>query len=272
MLLIDPGHDYDNLDDLSTVPTHGTVGGNIAWREALKLFGLTAEDEPLVQPTFTVGAGWGPTKGAMERTPKGSLHGIFSQSTDTGTTEYAGWVLPEAFGDYIAARLAMTTEAVNHEFALALHYRTTRGGIAGGTSPIVGVFTGAQQAVAVRATVVFPSSETNAAGTPIGTPNLLNTETLVLAACKQWPNGVITTPDGSDVKGFLGFGLYPPFSDALHHMPSYVFRRAHLIDLTAAGLTARQFCAREAATATANFAVGGRWNGDSVPTAPSTIP
>ncbi len=271
LLIIEPGHSRSGLVG---VPRGGATVTNLARKEAARLCGLTSADLADLDPTFVLGSDTGATKLKLERTPKGRLHMIVSQSVDTVNTA-AYFDFPAAILEYIYDNVA---NGSGSSLTAIFRYRTTRAQATSGTP--------AQQLqFAVRTTSPISNNlfEIRQAAQRAGTVTTtgadlapLNTEVArVLDGADDWA----TEPDSlAAVTGRIGVGHFVPqyaLSGYLGGAPSLVFERFDLIDQTvnaAAGLDPAQVLSDLDADWQAAHASGGRYHGDTLPTDPATLP
>lgn len=309
LMLLEPGASdtgsiYAPTPVLATgaAPTNGQVLYNRAWREFCVLAGISAANALAnAHPSWTIGGGWVTgTTGKMERTPQGSIHGIVSQTVDT-TTSSVYLTPPAALATYLYANTAIGSSPKN-KIALSLWQRTTRvspGGSFADALPMSGMYFSSGALVQLTQTLndapYADSGGGGTGGTTVGSINATGAETFRCQDGLGW--GGSAPGSAGAINSYLANWGLPQglqFSSYLHVAQSWVFRRFHLVDLTAAGLTYAQFEAMEQnewlkATAAAGTTVGayspggvllgtyalaqdGRYHGDTVPTAPSTIP
>lgn len=265
LMLIEPGHPKSTLVG---TPIDGQVIENLAYREALSLLGLTLGDRDDVDATFTIAAGWnGTTTGKLDRTTKGGLHGGVSQTVDTTTTS-ARFEFPVAIKQYVADHLAIFTDPAESSIAMSLWRRPTRAGVNSGLQPVLmGIFKTSNGAVGgiVQTAGGSPTSGQAFVGRraypdfcPVDTPALR------ILAVARWAVSITPPITGADISAGVAFGGFPPYNSAshIHKAESFVLYRAHMVDLTAAGMTYGQFEAQEMSLFNAAFAEGGRYYND----------
>ena len=98
----------------------------------------------------------------------------------------------------------------------------------------------------------------------------LNVQAFRASSLSQFASTPVAVANVNNVGGWGAMPIFPALS--LHKAASAVHGRFHLCDLTAAGLTVQQFVELEYAEFQRAYAVGGRYYGDTVPTAPASIP
>jgi hypothetical protein len=211
----------------------------------------------------------GGTKGKIERTTKGGLHVIVSQVQSLASGDGAGITFDSAILSYLQAN-------PSHSYYLSLWYNITR--VDPSTSPtndyseMVSIGMNNSTATMIAALMgtgqFFPASNlgvqavTNALGlalasigaaSPAGTPSTFGRAAAWGAATASGYNAAV-------------------LSSRNGHWPSWAYYRTYLEDLTVSGRTYATVRALDVAAQATAFASGGRYNGDTIPTAPSTIP
>lgn len=269
LLLIDPNHGTSSWS--SGVPQADTYLPNLAQDIARAAIGSSSAE---VRPRLTVGSGQG-SGFVLQRTPKGGLHGIVSQSALV-TGNGARIDIPQAILDYINLN-------PNHRLFASLWLNTTR--ISGNASAstqgwVAGLGTTGTTAAnyyhfSMRTDITRPNASTspNPAGLipsggsgsdvagvkrrNIGTSGIVGTGTApLLGSAIQW-----------GAFGILASGNQTPVTS----FPSQVFYRFYLEDLTISGRTYAQVDAIDSKMYTDKILTsGGAYNGDT-PNNPSSV-
>jgi len=201
--------------------------------------------------------------GLFERTPKGGLHIISSQSTQQ-TFREALITIPDAVRDYIFANQA-------NSYFLSLWYRVTRVD-ANNSGPYVaikhsngrGIFDVGRSGASAS---IVPSNNVVAAGAR-------NTVGLVHEQLANTWDGTALDSAANLLRTAMGFGfVHGAYGDhGLNKSMSAVVYSAYLEDLTVSGQTFAQAAARDVAQRALAFGAGGRYVDDTLPTNPATIP
>lgn len=233
--------------DMSAIDTGTSFAGagtfdNLAAHEASALTGKSTTDLRLSWTNNLT-----TSQALFERTPKGGLHGIISQVTGTGNGR--AWFSCAGIQDYIAAHHA------DHDFALFLHWRTTRGRKDGNSNPPT-IQIAANSAPANNRFYYNVISDTLGAASFANLGNYKEGTIVANAMYNECPV----------------FGTPSALSGAANNCRSYVLYRLHLVDLTAAGMTMAEATAAEQGLYTQFFSPGGKYYGDTIPTQPSTLP
>jgi len=304
LMVVEPGHSMSTQLGSGVVPVNNSVIDNLAAGEARRLIVGSASD---VTPTFILGSDVGSAKWKLERTPKGGLHGIVSQTTDTINT--IGYVnVPAPIKQYMLNNLQTQTltPTTGHQFAMFAWRMVTRAGITGGlgdytANAIVGSSAGSlfQFGNAVNS-AGYGGGTTSASGNlstlaPSAQP--LNVHSFRGQMAYSWPAS--TLPTLAALTGAVGWGPIPSlnYSGYAHFSPSFVLYRFVIVDLTVLGMTyldaeTIEYTEWLAATSPAGTVIpayhitkngvsivvparvllrDGRYYNDTIPTAPSTI-
>lgn len=277
LLLIDPAHSMGAWP--AGIPATGAALPNVAQTQAMALLGTTTAAD--VQPTITYNniTAVGTAHGKTERTPKGGLHAIASQDPAVQAANGDGHVtilLPTPVKQYIL------TNAVTHTFFLGLWFRTTRAFKTGNQQNWIAGITNNVSATG-RYLVQIAASGAPGAGSRVGYHDDgggvgagLNGVRRVNVAGVGWSDPANPPGSAGGMLGYLfsagDYGTVNSYLNAKDAAASGVLYRAYLEDLTASGRTYAQAEAADAAAFTAAFASSGRYYGDTVPTAPATIP
>lgn len=277
LLLVDPAHSLSAW--ASGVPATSTKVPNLVQAQALAAVGSSTPDDVL--STFSTVGHDGTGKGLNERTPKGGLHVIHSQDPlqvpdDTSATAYTRLDIPLAIRNYLVTNMA-------HVFYASLWFRTTRAYKSGSSQNWIFTIANSTSSTGRDMIKILSHSPTTSIlsyqnvgtrddGTAAGAGAYG-----VRRAVTSGSGFRSTVPGtGSSVLGQLlaigNVGTVNSFTSAPSGGPSGVFYRSYLEDLTLSGRTFAQAEAADAAAFEAAFGPGGRYNGDTVPTAPSTIP
>lgn len=230
------------------VPAEGSTVPNLASRN-LRRLGISGGDAFMwrLDPEADNG-----TTGKIERSAKGGVHVIQSQATPIAAGKGGGLVFPTALVQHVI-------DNPTHTYAWSLWTKSTRiyggqysyvftimgdGTTQGGihSTPWLGYGTGG--AVANRRTVMGPLTPVNA------------TAAKMLAREKD--------------RFAFGFGRRATGVEALTNLPSAVFYRLTLEDLTLSGRSSAEFLSADLALHSAAFGSGGRYAGDTH-TDPATL-
>lgn len=267
LLLVEPGHPAYGW---SGVPTGGTLLPNLAAESAKSILGSSVE----VRPTWFKGAAQAASNSIFERSTKGGLHGIVSQTTGgMGATSVnasgkgAGVAIPADIIAYLKANPA-------NSYYISLWSNITR--ISGETTA------GLMPFLDYIGNKVDPSSaylQYHASGLrrPLAVPPLIaarepgTPDTLGPSIRTAGVTGFTGTMANVDAGYAAQWGV--PDATTRNHLktPSFVFYRYVLEDLTVSGRTyaaadAADFAAYTAAVTTS----GGRYYGDTF-TDPATL-
>lgn len=264
LLLLDFAHP---LEPSPTGAVSGTVFPNLARTHAAAATGLTEAQVDGVTLTSTFVSD---TQGKFERTAKGGLHGIASQTLDVASPAQYGRLLIAA--DLLAWLDAHSTD----DLFVSMWGRITRDPLNAGSGTYylnAGLAGGSGGQTAWN--VVGQSKST---GNPAGQPA---TTRIGLRASREDNGNVIINHAVSDKPSNWGttvvsrniakWGQYP--GAPLHSTPSWVLYRLYIEDLSVSGRTYAQVDALDhLAYQQQVLSPDGRYGGDTVPTDPTTVP
>lgn len=259
LLLIDPTHSSSPWP--AGVPANAAVLPNVAWKRANAMIGagdassLGVYFDDLHQAADAM----------FERTPKGGIHGIYSQVNNGNANRGAALRVQVAIRDYLYTNRA-------HRFYMSVWHRRTRAAsIAGGAlqrnAQIADATQGAQRQINFDPSETFGNTQTgfreaivrNTVGVQMRSVDGSGYNTAAPAASAnlcatafQWGN--------------YGIGQ----TAWANKSASDVFYRAYIEDLTVSGRTYAQVDALDYALWQAAFATGGRYIGDTF-TDPATF-
>lgn len=265
LMLLDFGRDYTL--GAGVVPAHGASLGNLAWEEAIATIGSGSEST--VKPSFAntfVGA---PTQGIVERTTKGGLHVITSQTVMDATGRYASLTMPAAIRDYLYANTP------SRSFYWSLWGRLTR--LSTQSTEALGHFASTSSPATVYANLLFKGAQWfPQSGTGfVGQRSVPSAEALgnfyAASAQNAWSVGTKPgTAAGTEAVFWLGArGVYEGFQR--NKANSGVWYRLYIEDLTASGRSFATVDTLDKALYDEAFGAGGRFASDSY-TNPSTVP
>lgn len=251
LILIDPASLYGAWP--AGVPGHGTKVTNLARTQAFAAAGtgVVGDYDFTVNNTLTA------TDGVLERTPKGALHGIISQSTAAGGRKFdleggaiRAYLLANPNNDYFISLWAVPTR---------LSIETTPGTLArfaGFLSSASGDTITARLASGNKMTVA-PSANrilVKESATPAVVDAPINI---------QGAHSLVPAMHASD-NAFIHFGYKDATASALNKQASWALLRVYLEDLTASGRTAAEVAAIDNELFDRDvLTVGGRYNGDT---------
>jgi len=267
LMLLEPSHPVGGLG--AGVPTDSSSFYNIGWKEAAAVIGSGTSSS--LSATVRVGGGINNgTKGKVERTALGALHGIVSQSTALASGDGMWITLPTAIRDYIAAN-------PSHRYYYSQWDRITRAntGMTGAAAVSGGVIGSDTSSYLVGIRQDIPMAPSGGADSSIN-PSL-NAVGERFASIGNTANSSLGTSQTYSSGGVWGAptGTYNAavLSTRNNNWPSFVFRRSYLEDLTVSGRSIATVRAIDQAlwNAVVNT-TGGRQYGDTVPTSPSSIP
>lgn len=262
LMLLDVAHTYSTIG--AGVPADNALLGNIAWQEAAA---LTGSDEAGVSAWFELVGGTG---FSMERTGRGGLHFMVSQSGNLGANVGAEISLPTPIRAYLAANPA-------HAYYLSAWTRLTKAAqaVVSGVTYNPATLT-VQRTVSATSNYLAYDDMTDAyplAGNPKrlgvrqdGGVNTLGNRLHAIAA-----DGWTGTPPAaaSEVRpGLLIAGARGAYTAlaASNGAPSLIVYRLYLEDLTVSGRSFAEVDAIDLAIHTRRFAAGGNLNGDTYTT------
>jgi hypothetical protein len=253
MVLLDPTNEFGSWP--AGVPT-GTVT-NLARTQAVAIAGAGAASDW----DFTVTNNLTATDGVVERTTKGGLHFIISQSTGVAGRKFTlscealrAWMAAHVNDDFFVSMWGATTrlsaETTPSTLQRAVGFLTS----ASGDSQSVRLATGNKMTVAPSANRLGVKES--------ATPAVLETPININGA-----HSVITAPGSSPEYVFAGHYN----STTLNKGASWILYRLTLENLTVSGRTYADAAAQDLSLFNAKTGSGGRYNGDSH-TAVSTLP
>ncbi|UVT31703.1 hypothetical protein SEA_PATOS_5 [Gordonia phage Patos] len=274
LLLVDPNHYAKPWS--AGVPAHLSQIPNLASAKVAQLLGAPAV-EPGVgyHSTFTLGGAINNgTKGLVERTSKGALHGIVSQSVALASGDGVNMTIHPDLRAYLAANQS-------HRYYVSQWDRLTRanaGSMPGSAAQFTGVSAASTSSTLLA--LIRTDSIYQGGGGFISDPNAfvatpgLNSAGDRFIACGPTTDQTIVV--GQTVFAGPMWGASTGTYNAAvlgtrnTFWPSFVFRRFYLEDLTVSGRTFAQ--ARDADLALHNAAVaaGGRYGGDTW-TSPASV-
>lgn len=259
LALIEPAHP---ASPLAGVPVTGGLIPNIAHKESAAALSVTDDGLAAVFANNNISG----AKGLIERTSLGGIHGIVSQNPGLANGDGATIKLPAAIRSYLYAQKS-------HALYFSIWIRTTRKS-ADNVSGMFVEFGGGnntQKMAFFRADSVVGSgaSQPNLRnGAPGGSvaPFLLN-----IAPPAGDSNTTATIPNAGPEWGPAAGTFNAAVPSWLTLLPSWVFYRMYVEDLTVSGRTYAQVDAIESALYSKHvLTAGGRYFGDTF-TSPSTI-
>jgi hypothetical protein len=267
LLLLDFGRDYT----LATggAPASGAALGNIAWKEAVALIG--SGTEATAKATFTHTLTGVPTQGVVERTTKGGVNIITSQTvldSNGGAGRYGAITIPNLVRDYLFANVPSRSIYMSAWGRLTrLATQTTDGmGYFGSTASPASIYT----QFLYRGAQWLPTS----GGAFVGAHSVPASEALgnffAAGAANNWTG---TKPGAaSSCEGVFWFGARGLFeSFQRNKAASGIWYRVYIEDLTASGRSFATVDALDKALYDEAFGAGGRFASDTF-TAAATIP
>lgn len=247
-------------DPMSGAPINGTRVPNIAWRQASAILG--AGDATTLSSTFNT-SGLSSTHGLIERTGKGGLHAIVSQSADV-SGDMARIDVPAAITAYIYNHTVDFGGSNDRQFYYSAWTRITRQWITGGSPiPLVAHVDDSSNA-AKKLAVMYLDQDAPASGPPFvghnqdpGYQPLGNVYRSI--ASQQWTTARPAAAVNQRLTLGQWGGAYAFASSALHKAASYIHYRTACVDLVALGLSyatmdAFDHCLYQAAVLSANKA------------------
>lgn len=270
--LFDLGH---SSDPLSGVPVTGGLIPNLAWQRAAAVHGSgnqTTWKLTYIQSLLT-GAS---QDGKVERTPKGGLHVIMSQSTQVGSAKGI------TIGSGAASATPLLSQYLQanwgHSYYFSLWQRITRAGLTAGAvemndftihnravDPNINHFLLRGDRIANYGTGLQQRND------PV-LPQAVGDDFRSVAV--SGPTGTAPATAASVQAALVAVGMQPAnfTSIGLNKSRSTVIYRGYLEDLTVSGRTYAQVDAIDHALWAAAFGVGGRYYGDTLPTNPTAYP
>lgn len=210
-----------------------------------------------------------------ERTAKGGIHGIVTQSGSQTATETYMLYGPKAVSDYILAH-------PTHQFYFSLWSLVTRAGLTSlaGQSPFHytnGVAATTNNLFHMQAGLPSPGfpSAPSFRGTK-AVPSYSDHNVAVVPPMKRFGcvsvQGFTGTPPSAADRVQLGVGTFSAWNTLNYNIcPSRIIYRGYAEDLTASGRTYAEVEALDYAMFQAAFAPGGKFYGDTF-TSPTTLP
>lgn len=267
LMMLEPNHPARPL--AAGMPANNGLIPNIAHKELNAILGGTYNVGDL-DPKLVYTAGLSGTKGKLERSGKGGIHGIVSQSVALASGDGAQTQMFAALNNYIKANYG-------HNYYFSFWDRITRinaGALpnaAAGTEGVIGGNTSAAGELMMQVGTQLLNGSGTQSGARIGT-NVVG---------PRFGNVGLTGPLNSfdQPAGALGamWGAYPGGYNAAvlasrnNFWPSFVFYRFTIEDLTVSGRTYAQADAADFAEYTKQVLTpGGRYYGDTS-TDPATI-
>lgn len=261
LLLIEPNHSSNPW--AAGVPANNAQLPNIAWQRAKAIIG--AGDALSLGAVFVNNAQ--AADALFERTPKGGLHGIYSQVNNTNANRGALVQAGATIRDYVYNNRA-------HRFYFSLWSRRTRLAQTAGNTKFPRNVSVSDSAVfsnrmfGVDPAGLFANGGTGSRLTAGGT-NVLGNQ-MLSADASNFSNA--PTSNAATLVGVQTWGNFGSGTTAWANVSaSDVFYRAYLEDLTVSGRSYAVVDALDFAQWQAAFAVGGRYNGDTF-TDPATFP
>lgn len=305
LLLAEAAHSADPWTE-GVVPADSTLMPNIAWQEALEALGSGVEAD--VKPTFKKTVNFTGSLAKAERSAKGGLHGILTQSAYTSGDVYMSLMLPTALLDYIVANSGNNT---GHDWYTSVWGRITRATLPG---TIDGTYING--VTASRADVLMAILR-SASGTPTGMVEMATGTGQNYPSSSRLIGGVIEGGGGSynpsptqgasaavatlaptgpyfqavagktnetmvaanytnGRKTLMWHGVasdsYTVDSNLLNRWKSWVWYRTYIEDLTVSGRSWSTVEALDKALYDQHVkTAGGRYYGDTTPTSPASI-
>ncbi|WP_188043656.1 hypothetical protein [Changpingibacter yushuensis] len=277
LLLIDPTHPVLGAWEAGVPASGGTVP-NLAWDHAAAVLGSGTEESLACAMDYS---GMSGSKGLIERTTRGGLHGIFSQTQNVaaGDTTHMSIRLPEPLRLWIS-----TGAAKEHSTFVSVWGATTRV-----TNMNPGQFEAILELMEGNTTAGRALIRSNGAGYPnVNNTNHLGSSHYPAAVLPAGPfrkalgtgaAGGVFVSYGADSNsvfavGNVGLNRYSGGSTPvpLGHSGSRVLYRVYVEDLTVSGRTYAEVDALDQSLfASEVLTAGGRYYGDTY-TNPSTLP
>ena len=271
--LFDLAHSHNPL--AAGVPLTTSAIPNLAWEQAAAAHG--SGDESAWALTYIeallTGAG---QDGKVERTPKGGLHVIMSQSTGVGSNKgvhigSGGSGATPLLSQYLQANWS-------HAFYLSLWQTITRAGLDAGAVENNN-FTIHNRAVDPNISHFLLRGDREAGyGADVEQRNdpalPQGAGVSFRSIAVSGPTGTAPAAAGAVLAALAAVGATPANfgSIGLNKSRSAILYRGYLEDLTVSGRTFAEVDAIDHALWTAAFGTGGRYAGDTTPTAPSAYP
>lgn len=263
LLLLDPAH---SVNPLVGVPALNDRIANIAWKRAAALLG---SGDATTLGFKRSGIADTANKLMTERTPKGGLHSVISQTNMSTSAAEAFTVNMDTTSPLVPYLLANK----DHAFYYSSWDRVTRAASdAAGGDPgemFIGTSTGAYIIGRYRQRVSSALQTLPAIGS-LGTKGVVDPVTSVSAAggnrflAMGVASGRGSTQTANPLVNFHVVGTQSPWGGSQANLSaSRIMYRSYLEDLTVSGRTYEQVQALDYALWQAAFATGGRFNGDS---------
>lgn len=262
LLLVEPGHPARPWG--SGMPEQNAVVPNIARTQFADLAGITpdAAADALVKNTITS------TEGVVERTAKGGVNTVISQTTGTFPRMF-GIAMRDALRAYLAANKS-------HRFYLSTWFKTTRPAAAG-TAWRIAYIIPSSSAVTSSIAALSQNTDGSFGGSPSSSDSRRNGFATVTSGDRTFSaiaaEGTPTSGWTSVTAAFEQLVQYGGrLSGEERKSPSGVFYRVYLEDLSVSGRSFEQVRTRDYAAWVNAFGAAGRYVDDTIPTSPSTIP
>jgi hypothetical protein len=255
----------------------GAVIYNAAWKEAAAALGSGTASTLAGSLSLAALSAAGTTKGKVERSAKGGIHGIVSQSVALVAGDGLATTIPIVLRDYLWTNRA-------HSFYSSIWFNVTRPpqNIAGKFSQVLDNASGNYAYGPPSLRIAGPAADQQFSQSGLGarapvTPSVNGPQigTAAVANINALPSQALAE---SGNYGFNWGGRSPTASVVLPNgngggFASFIAYRYYLEDLTVSGRTYAAVDAIDFARFTAEvMTVGGRYYGDTTPTAPSAIP
>lgn len=243
----------------------GLMIPNIAWQEAAALIGsgtLSTLSSTLgYDPSYVSG-----TTGLFERTSKGALHGMVSQTNNTASSQGAYFRLADPIRQYILANSG-------HSYFMSLWDRITRVAVSGATAVGLASLQNNASGASNRLINVTATSPGYVGGTlGVQLSQAFNTVGNAYYEVAQAGYSGSVPSFGSDIAGVFwgtttaaGAGQNSAAGN-FNKLPSHIFYRLYLEDITVSGRTFAQVSALDQQAFALAFGAGGRYAGDTFTT------
>jgi hypothetical protein len=260
LVLYDPSH---SVHPMASGLVNNQQVPNVAWEEAAALLGSGTLSS--LSGSFGLGAGNGSGSVLAQRTGRGAIHVIMSQTNQTLNTQGAFITLSDPIRAYLAAN-------PNNDYFISRWITKTRVALTGGPSE-GSLYTNGVSSVGNSLYQILPSGLSGTFSATDVTPSINTAANIYFgAATTEWSGnkpGTLSASGHPVVWGQM-VGSYQT-SSFNNKSSSYVLQRFYMEDLTASGRTfaqvnkiSKDFWARD-------MAAGGRYTGDTY-TAPATLP
>lgn len=272
LLLVDPTHPVLGMWP-SAVPASGSTVPNLAWDQAAEILGSGTEAS---LACVMDSSGMSGSKGLVERTTRGGLHAVFSQTQnlDAADTTHAALVIPSEISNWFYAGGAA------HVMYMSLWGLTTRvrthmtnqvdelAGLGASSSQYRGLLSGTALGYPSSGNATFVgASSYPQANLPVGPFR----KAIASSGCVgPYRTGLATRL--AFLVGNLGYLNTYTGGGVLGKTGSRIFYRAYVEDLTVSGRSYAAVDALDQALFTAEvLTAGGRYHGDTY-TDPATLP